>query len=83
MPHFAKVKQPDRKHALPLVKATLMSDYHRKGLIHRDVSWRNIGLYKSKSGEVRAVVFDMGSVREVEDGESAAWVTDACDKLSV
>jgi hypothetical protein len=83
MPHFAKVKEHDQKHVVPLVKATLMSDYHQKGLVHKDVSWRNIGLYKAKSGELRSVVFDMGSVREVEDGESATWVTDACDKLLV
>jgi hypothetical protein len=83
MPHFAKVKEHDQKHVVPLVKATLMSDYHQKGLVHKDVAWRNIGLYKAKSGELRAVVFDMGSVSEVEDGESAAWVTDACDKLKV
>ena len=81
MPHFARVADVDRKQFIPLVNATLMADFHNKGIVHKDVSWRNIGHCTSRAGTLKANVFDMGSVRLLEVGESEAWVSDACKKL--
>ena len=81
MPHFARVAEVDRKIFVPRVKATLMADFHNRGIVHKDVSWRNIGQYITVTGASKAIVFDMGSVRDLEAGESEAWVTEACSKL--
>ena len=77
-----KVAQADRNNFVPQVKATLMADFHNRGIVHKDVSWRNIGQYLTSDGTSRVVVFDMGSVRDLKDGEGEAWVTDACNKLN-
>ena len=81
MPHFAKVAEADRNDFVPQVKATLMANFHNRGIVHKDVSWRNIGQYVTIAGTPKAIVFDMGSVRDLQDGEGEEWVTEACDKL--
>ena len=83
MPHFAKVGEADRNNFVPQVKATLLADFHNRGIVHKDVSWRNIGQYVTNAGTSRAIVFDMGSVRDLEDGEDDSWVMEACNKLKL
>jgi hypothetical protein len=84
MPHFAAVRPNERLQALDLVRATLEANFFVKSLVHKDVAWRNIGLYK-KVGAARpeAVVFDLGRVesKETDDDYNANWVDDAIDKL--
>lgn len=70
MPHLAKVAEVDKTGLVSLIKATLLSDYHNKGLVHEDVSRSNIGLYGTKCGGKNAVGFDMGSVRDLSVKET-------------
>jgi hypothetical protein len=76
MPHFAAVKVEERKSVLELVEATLKADFEKQGMLHGDVAWRNIGLYKEGTTR-KAVVFDMIQVREQLDDE-ADWVALDC-----
>ena len=81
MPHFAKVAGANQKDFVPLVEATLMASFHSRGLVHQDVSWRNVGQYTEKTGTTKAVVFDMGNIRDLRNGESNEWVVEACRRL--
>jgi len=79
MPHFAGVEPGCRLNVVASVKATLQDKFASKGLVHEDVAWHNIGLY-SDGAERRAVVFDLGRVRDQTIGEDN-WVDDAIAKL--
>ena len=79
MPHFAAVKPDDRSNVLHLAEETLQANFASKGLVHKDVAWRNIGLYKDGADD-KAVVFDLGRVRG-RDKTDDNWVTDAIAKL--
>ena len=58
-----------------------MADFHNKGIVHKDVSLRNIGHYTPRADTLKVIVFNMGSVRPLGVGESNAWASDACKKL--
>jgi len=79
MPHFAAVKPDDRSNVLQLVEETLETQFAAKGLVHEDVAWRNIGLYKD-GADRKAVVFDLGRVRD-RDKTDDYWVDDVITKL--
>jgi hypothetical protein len=82
MPHFAAVRPDERLGALDLVRATLEANFFAKGLVHKDVAWRNIGLYKKVgAGRPIAVVFDLGQVQPNQTDHDANWVDAAIDKL--
>ena len=78
MPHFSAVKVEERKIVLELVKATLKNDFHGKGMVHGDVAWRNIGLYK-EGAEKKAIVFDMVQVRVYDKDDD--WMESALSRL--
>ena len=81
MPHFSAVKPDERLVVLGLVKVTLETNFYDNGLVHEDVAWRNIGLYKD-GAECKAVVFDLGRVRDQDKtGLDDNWVDDAIAKL--
>jgi hypothetical protein len=67
-----------------LVRATLEANFSAKRLVHKDVAWRNIGLYK-KVGAARpkAIVFDLGrvEVHQTDHNYDANWVDVAIDSL--
>lgn len=79
MPHFATVKPEERLRVLGSVKTTLKTNFYDNGLVHIDVAWRNIGLYKG-GAEQQAVVYDLGRVRGQTTGDDS-WVNDAIEKL--
>ena len=79
MPHFAAVAPQDRLAALELVKKTLEEDFDQRGLVHRDVAWRNVGLVEVEN-ERKAVVYDMATVEKKMDAD-AEWVGDAIRRL--
>jgi hypothetical protein len=82
MPHFAAVRPDERLCALDLVRATLEANFFAKRLVHKDVAWRNIGLYKKVGAErPKAVVFDLGQVEPNQTDHDANWVDVAIDKL--
>ena len=84
MPHFAAVRPDERLNVLDMVRATLKANFFDKELVHEDVAWRNIGLYK-KVGAVSpvAVVFDLGRVETNQTARDydANWVDNAIAKL--
>jgi RNA polymerase-interacting CarD/CdnL/TRCF family regulator len=84
MPHFAAVRPDERLNVLGMVRATLKANFFDKKLVHEDVAWRNIGLYK-KVGSVSpaAVVFDLGRVETNQTAHDydANWVDNAISKL--
>ena len=65
---------------LEAVKLTLTNDFQKKGLRHDDVAWRNVGIYQSEHGQIKAVVFDMQQV--VENHQEEDWVESAVLSLS-
>lgn len=80
MPHFASVLPCRRFDVLDLVQTCLESHFVSRGLVHEDVAWRNIGLYKDGEAEQHAVVFDLGRVRR-ETNDDEDWVHRAMEKL--
>ena len=47
-------------------------------LQHTDVTWKNIGVYKSESGDTNVVVYDLQGVSEADD---AGWVDEQLKNL--
>ncbi len=60
------------------VELTLKTDFEKKGMMHGDVAWRNIGLYKEGAKKM-AIVFDMVQVRDRNNDDN--WVKSALSKL--
>ena len=80
MPHFASVKRDDRMDVLDSVKVTLETSLDAKGLVHDDVAWHNVGLYKKEGTESKAIVFDLAHVHQ-QTLADANWVNAAIKKL--
>ena len=76
MQFFASIDDSERKEMVSKVRETLEHNYNKKGLVHEDVQWRNIG----RDYEGRAVVYDMGRVKEKKKGDEG-WVEKAINKL--
>ena len=76
MPHLCT---PERNEGtLELVEACLRENFANHGLKHGDVAWRNIGVYKTDTGENACIVYDLESVKE---STSSDWVEGAVDEL--
>ena len=79
MPWF---QSPERtRPTLAAVEQTLSKDFRDKGFRHRDVAWRNVGVYRGDNGETKAVVFDMQSVGSVKN-QQENWVPAAVESLA-
>ena len=76
MPHFAVIHPDQRSTKLALVEEALREHFVANRLVHEDVNWRNIGIYRQGRRE-RVVLYDMASVREATLDEGDLWV-DAC-----
>ena len=74
------MKPDDRSNVLGLVEETLETQFASKGLVHEDVAWRNIGLYKDGAHR-KAVVFDLGRVQNSDKTDGGNWVNNAIAKL--
>lgn len=75
MPHVSTPQRNDT--SLNGVRRTLAERFEKKKLMHKDVAWRNIGVY-IVNGKEEYVVFDLESVTESTGPE---WVEDAIVKL--
>ena len=75
MPHLCAPKRNDA--TLTLVEQTLRTNFVDRGLMHGDVLWRNIGVYK-RNNETVCVVYDLESVGK---SQSSDWVEVAINKL--
>ena len=77
MQYFSFIDVNDRRGLLDAVRKTLTEDYDKRGWVHRDVKWRNIGQ------DPQGNVFDMGSVeRKKTVGERCeGWVERAITEL--
>ena len=79
MPWF---QPPDRTESeLTAVEATLKNDYKDRGVRHYDVAWWNVGVY-GKGDQTKAIVFDMQSVRHIEQDPLDDWVNTSVESLS-
>ncbi len=76
MPHFDTPERNDE--TLALVKACLEKNFAARGLMHRDVAWRNVGVYSDENAKPVAVVYDLDSVCETTD---KSWVEAAIASL--
>jgi hypothetical protein len=65
MPYFHSIPKEERGEFLRLIETTLLNNFHRRGYIHRDVRWPNIG-YTIIGDEKKAIVYDLSP-----DGEAA------------
>jgi hypothetical protein len=52
-----------------------------KGKVHQDVHWRNIGKYRSESGSVVLVVFDLHDVVSYNVDAHDNWIATAMNSL--
>jgi len=69
MPHFCDPQKEDCNNSDVLAAIGAALDrFHKKGLKHCDVAWRNIGLYK-KDGSLCAVVYDLAQTAAFEASE--------------
>jgi hypothetical protein len=83
MPHVCDVHPgQERLDCIPRVQ-TLLEEFARKGFVHRDVKWRNLGQYKDDtSGEIRVVIYDMGSVLATDQPEDhQRWIKKGVEHL--
>jgi hypothetical protein len=75
MPWFAPPTRDST--TLAAIEKTLRDNFHKKGLEHQDVKWRNIGVYTSE-GAVKVVVFDLTGLRQNQDD---GWIKTAVASL--
>lgn len=80
MPHFATISPDQRTTKLGLVEEALRTHFLGNGLVHEDVYWRNIGIYRQGRQE-HVVLYDMASVREARVGEGDHWVRQCLQNL--
>ena len=68
MPRFAHVRD-DQHQDLGIVDAVNceMENFADRGLVHSDLHWRHVGLYKDEKNILRAVFFDLGRVCTKQD----------------
>jgi hypothetical protein len=81
MPHFSTVLEHEREEFKDELVEVLTSKFMKKGKVHRDICWSNIGKYRSLSGEVRLVVFDLLSVVDYEVAAHDGWIAAAVTSL--
>lgn len=81
MPHFATILESERPRYAELIKDTLRTKFASKGLVHPDVRWRNIGVYKTDEGDVAVVVYDLTDLRTYNCEVHSDWVDKAMATL--
>jgi hypothetical protein len=80
MPHFATVLVHEREMYMDQLME-VFSKFVRKKKVHQDVRWSNIGKYRSQSGEVKLVLFDLLDVVDYDEGVHNGWVDAAVNSL--
>jgi hypothetical protein len=74
MPHFAAIPEKDRSSFLTHIETCLKDKFDKKGWVHIDVKWRNIGQYTGPDGQAVAVVFDLSLRKKGVDDKN--WVSE-------
>jgi hypothetical protein len=74
MPHFSTVLEHEREQYKEELRDVLTSKFMENGKVHKDVRWRNIGKYRSKSGSVVLVVFDLHDVVDYNVDAHDDWI---------
>jgi hypothetical protein len=79
LPHFAK---PARDEAtLALVEQCLRTEFVPRGVMHNQLWWHHIGVYKCGS-ETRVIVFGLEHVEEAKgDRDGNNWIDEAIERL--
>lgn len=70
----------DRLDNLNAVAICLTEKFHKKGFIHTDIYWRNIGYFKHE-GAVIVVMLDLRASRKLREGDDNNWVDIAIESL--
>jgi hypothetical protein len=83
MPHFSKVLESEREQFKDEILQVLTTHFMQNGKVHRDVRWPNIGKYRSKSGAVALVVFDLHDVVDYDVDVHHDWMEQAVHSLFV
>ncbi len=84
MPRFNQfTTQEDRKNGLEAVRRCLEDNFVKRGYVHEDVAWRNVGYFK-KGNQVIVVMLDLCPARVKKQKESdfrEDWVNAAIESL--
>jgi hypothetical protein len=81
MPHFSTVLESEREQYKDEILQVLINRFMQNGKVHRDVRWRNIGKYRSRSGAVALVVFDLYDVVAYDMDAHHNWIEEAMQSL--
>jgi hypothetical protein len=65
MPRFAHVTERDRSNpdVVHAVRAEI-KNFAQKNLVHNDLHWRHVGLYRDRENVLRAVFFDLARLKQ-------------------
>jgi len=61
----------------------LTTHFMEKGKVHRDVRWSNIGKYRSRTGAVALIVYDLHDVMDYDVEVHHGWIEKAMQSLFV
>ena len=81
MPYCQPIPKEDRESYLDLVQTTLVEHFAKRGYIHHDVRWCNIGLVQVDNN-VKAVVYDLAPHEDLTKGVCKAPSADLTDSLA-
>jgi hypothetical protein len=81
MPHICAIPEEERGEFKDGVRAMMLENFHKQGLEHKDVAWRNIGYYEDNNHIKSPVLFDLE--RLSEHVNSDAWVEEAMARLFI
>ena len=81
MPHFSTVSERERGRYKDELLDVLTTKFMGRGKVHRDVRWCNIGKYRSSSGSVVLVVFDLHDVVDYNVDAHGDWIGAAMKSL--
>ncbi len=74
MPHFSTILVSEREQYKNEMLTVLNTHFMQNGKVHRDVRWCNIGKYRTKSGEVALVIFDLYDVVDYLEDVHYDWI---------
>ena len=81
MPHFSSVLEDERNLYRAEISDVLTNKFMNNGKVHEDVYWRNIGKYKSTSGSVVLVLYDLHNVVDFKVDKHVNWIENAMNSL--
>ena len=81
MPHFSTVLESEREQYKDEILQVLINRFMQNGKVHGDVRWCNIGKYRSRSGAVALVVFDLYDVVAYDVDAHHNWIEEAMQSL--